>query len=496
MSNFSKSEKEIYDLRTEKIQFFLENYNDAFPTEFIATSNIVDVIDKHSDLEEAEHSGIEVQIRGRILNGRSFGKLSFFDMIDNSGKIQLLVDAKTLSEHENILFTKYDSGDMIGVKGEIMKTKKGQLSIKVSSSTILSKSLRTLPEKWHGLKDKETRFRQRYLDFIVNPDAKKTLEIRSRVINIIRQFMHGEDFIEVETPTLQPKAGGAIAKPFITHHNALDVDMYLRIAPELYLKRMIVGGFEKVFELGKVFRNEGIDQTHLQEFTMMESYEAFTNVNGVIEMVENMCSAVFKNLDLSHNISFDEKNGDFSFPWSKVSMFDLVSEEVGVKVEFDSNFNEVLEELGKKDIEVDKEINTTGLLVYNLFERFVEEKIVNPTFVTDYPVEVSPFARNNKNNKNITERFELFAFGSELANGFSELIDPVEQESRLKAQAMKKESGDEEAHVEDMDYIEALEHALPPTGGLGFGIDRFVMMLTGNTSIREVVAFPQLKPEN
>jgi len=496
VSNFSKSEKEIYDLRTEKIQFFLENYNDAFPTEFIATSNIVDVIDKHSDLEEAEHSGIEVQIRGRILNGRSFGKLSFFDMIDNSGKIQLLVDAKTLSEHENILFTKYDSGDMIGVKGEIMKTKKGQLSIKVSSSTILSKSLRTLPEKWHGLKDKETRFRQRYLDFIVNPDAKKTLEIRSRVINIIRQFMHGEDFIEVETPTLQPKAGGAIAKPFITHHNALDVDMYLRIAPELYLKRMIVGGFEKVFELGKVFRNEGIDQTHLQEFTMMESYEAFTNVNGVIEMVENMCSAVFKNLDLSHNISFDEKNGDFSFPWSKVSMFDLVSEEVGVKVEFDSNFNEVLEELGKKDIEVDKEINTTGLLVYNLFERFVEEKIVNPTFVTDYPVEVSPFARNNKNNKNITERFELFAFGSELANGFSELIDPVEQESRLKAQAMKKESGDEEAHVEDMDYIEALEHALPPTGGLGFGIDRFIMMLTGNTSIREVVAFPQLKPEN
>ena len=496
MSNFSKSEKEIYDLRTEKIQFFLENYNDAFPTEFIATSNIADVIDKHSDLQEAEHSGIEVQIRGRILNGRSFGKLSFFDLIDNPGKIQLLVDAKTLSEHENILFTKYDSGDMIGVKGEIMKTKKGQLSIKVSSSTILSKSLRTLPEKWHGLKDKETRFRQRYLDFIVNPDAKKTLEIRSRVINIIRQFMHGEDFIEVETPTLQPKAGGAIAKPFITHHNALDVDMYLRIAPELYLKRMIVGGFEKVFELGKVFRNEGIDQTHLQEFTMMESYEAFTNVNGVIEMVENMCSAVFKNLDLSHNISFDEKNGDFSFPWSKVSMFDLVSEEVGVKVEFDSNFNEVLEELGKKDIEVDKEINTTGLLVYNLFERFVEEKIVNPTFVTDYPVEVSPFARNNKNNKNITERFELFAFGSELANGFSELIDPVEQESRLKAQAMKKESGDEEAHVEDMDYIEALEHALPPTGGLGFGIDRFIMMLTGNTSIREVVAFPQLKPEN
>ena len=496
MSNFSKSEQEIYDLRTEKIQFFLENNKDAFPTEFTATSKISDILSKHSDLDEAEHSGVEVQIHGRILNGRSFGKLSFFDLIDNSGKIQLLVDSKTISEKESVLFSKYDSGDVIGVKGEIMKTKKGQLSIKVSTSIILSKSLRLLPEKWHGLKDKETRFRQRYLDFIVNPDAKQTIEIRSKVINSIRQFMHGEEFIEVETPILQPKAGGAIAKPFTTHHNALDVDMYLRIAPELYLKRMIIGGFEKVFELGRVFRNEGIDQTHSPEFTMMESYEAYTNVNGVIKMVEDMCSNVFKDLQLSHDISFDGKHADFSFPWTKSSMFTLVSEEIGIKFEFDSDFNQVAEKLSKKNIEINNDINTIGLLVYDLFERFVEEKIENPTFVTDYPVEVSPFARNNKNHPNITERFELFAFGSELANGFSELIDPVEQEERLKSQAMKKESGDEEAHVEDMDYIEALEHALPPTGGLGFGIDRFVMMLTGNISIREVVAFPHLKPEN
>ncbi|MDA9179254.1 lysine--tRNA ligase, partial [Acidimicrobiia bacterium] len=323
-----------------------------------------------------------------------------------------------------------------------------------------------------------------------------TIEIRSKIINSIRQFMHGKDFIEVETPILQPKAGGAIAKPFITHHNALDVEMYLRIAPELYLKRMIVGGFEKVFELGRVFRNEGIDQTHSPEFTMMESYEAYTNVNGVIEMVENMCSTVFDDLEISTDISFDGKNADFSFPWAKASMFTLVSDEVGIKVEFSSDFNEVVEQLNKKDIEVNSEINTTGLLVYDLFERFVEEKIINPTFVIDYPVEVSPFARNSKNNPSITERFELFAFGSELANGFSELIDSVEQEARLKSQAIKKESGDEEAHVEDMDYIEALEHGLPPTGGLGFGIDRFVMMLTGNISIREVVAFPHLKPEN
>ena len=285
---------------------------------------------------------------------------------------------------------------------------------------------------------------------------------------------------------MQPKAGGAIAKPFITHHNALDVDMFLRIAPELYLKRMIVGGFEKVFELGRVFRNEGIDQTHSPEFTMMESYEAYTNVDGVIKMVEEMCLTVFSELELNYEISFDEKKADFSFPWKKTSMFFLVSEHFNLNIGFDSDANNIKEDLRRKNIEFSEDASTIGLLVYDLFERYVEENIVDPTFVTDYPVEVSPFARNNKNSPNVTERFELFAFGSELANGFSELIDPIEQEARLKSQAQKKEQGDEEAHVEDMDYIEALEHALPPTGGLGFGIDRFVMMLTGNTSIREV----------
>lgn len=496
MSNFSKSEKEIYDLRLEKIQYFLEHSKDPFPTQFTGGSKIADIINRHNDLLDAEHSGVEVQIHGRILNGRSFGKLSFYDLIDHSGKIQLLVDSKTLPDEESLHFSKYDSGDIVGVKGEVMKTKKGELSVKVISSTILSKSLRTLPEKWHGLKDKETRFRQRYLDFIVNPDAKQTIETRSKVINSIRNFMHAKEFIEVETPILQPKAGGAIAKPFITHHNALDVDMYLRIAPELYLKRMIVGGFEKVFELGRVFRNEGIDQTHSPEFTMMESYEAYTNVEGVIKMVEDMCSAVFTDLQLSHEISFDGKKADFSFPWEKASMFSLVSEYVNLKIEFDSDLNHTIKELNTNNIEFSEDSKTIGLLVYDLFERYVEENIINPTFITDYPVEVSPFARNKKDNPNVTERFELFAFGSELANGFSELIDPIEQETRLKSQAQKKELGDEEAHVEDMDYIEALEHALPPTGGLGFGIDRFVMMLTGNTSIREVVAFPHLKPEN
>ena len=296
MSNFSKSEKEIFELRKQKISFFNELSSNSFPTSFEGTVDIENIITKHKDINDGEHTGIDVSIKGRILQARSFGKLSFFDLLDNTGKIQLLIDKSNMSKKELSFFENYDSGDIIGALGEIMKTKKGELSIKVKSSTILSKSLKTLPEKWHGLKDKETRFRQRYLDFIVNPDSKKTIETRSKIKNLIRNFMESKGFIEVETPILQPKAGGAIAKPFTTHHNALDIDMFLRIAPELYLKRLIVGGFEKVFELGKVFRNEGIDQTHSPEFTMMESYEAYVDVTTVMDMVENMSTYIFLSL--------------------------------------------------------------------------------------------------------------------------------------------------------------------------------------------------------
>jgi lysyl-tRNA synthetase class 2 len=376
-----------------------------------------------------------------------------------------------------------------------MKTKKGELSLKISNLIVLSKSLRTLPEKWHGLKDKETRFRQRYLDFIVNDDAKKTIDTRFKVLKLIREFMVNDGFVEVETPTLQPKAGGAIAKPFVTHHNAMSIDMFLRIAPELYLKRLVIGGYEKVFEVGKVFRNEGIDQTHSPEFTMMESYEAYTDVNGVMDMVEKMCEYILSQLNHDLKIEFIEKEADFSFPWKRISMFDLVSEHFDVEIKHNSDLKQIKKELLTKH-KIEDESETTGMLVYDLFEKYIEENIVNPTFVTDYPKEVSPFARESKEQNGVTERFELFAFGSELANGFSELIDPVDQEARLKEQAQKKAEGDEEAHVEDRDYIEALEYGLPPTGGLGFGVDRFVMMLTNNESIREVIAFPHLKPEN
>ena len=495
MSNFSKSEKEIFELRKQKISFFNELSSNSFPTSFEGTVDIENIITKHKDINDGEHTGIDVSIKGRILQARSFGKLSFFDLLDNTGKIQLLIDKSNMSKKELSFFENYDSGDIIGALGEIMKTKKGELSIKIKSSTILSKSLKTLPEKWHGLKDKETRFRQRYLDFIVNPDSKKTIETRSKIINLIRNFMESKGFIEVETPILQPKAGGAIAKPFTTHHNALDIDMFLRIAPELYLKRLIVGGFEKVFELGKVFRNEGIDQTHSPEFTMMESYEAYVDVTTVMDMVENMSTYIFDELGIEKNIKFMDIEADFSGPWKRVSMYELVSKKFKVDIKHDSDIKKVKREL-KKNLDIKPEAKTVGLLVYELFENYIEDDITSPTFVTDYPVEVSPFARENKKKPGVTERFELFAFGSELANGFSELIDSEEQEDRLKAQAEQKAKGDEEAHVEDQDYVEALQYGLPPTGGLGFGVDRFVMILTNNLSIREVLAFPHLKPEN
>ena len=495
MTELSKSEKEIYNLRKEKVEKLKDIDIDSFPTNFKNSTFIEDIKTKHQSLEDGDQTDISVLVRGRILSIRSFGKLTFIDIKDTTGKIQLLVAKDGLHENLQQYIELLDVGDMIGTKGNVMKTKKGELSLKISELILLSKSFRALPEKWHGLKDKETRFRQRYLDFIVNSDAKNTIDTRFKVLQLLREFMVTDGFIEVETPTLQPKAGGAIARPFTTHHNAMDIDMFLRIAPELYLKRLIIGGYEKVFEVGKVFRNEGVDQTHSPEFTMMESYEAYTDVNGVMDMVERMCEHIFTQLNHSLNVQYAGKEANFSFPWKRISMFDLVSSHFEIEIKYDSELKDIQSKLTKKhNIQVDAP--SIGTLVYDLFENYIENNIVHPTFVTDYPKEVSPFARESKKEKGVTERFELFAFGSELANGFSELIDPFDQEERLKLQAKKKIQGDEEAHVEDKDYIEALEFGLPPTGGLGFGVDRFVMMLTNNDSIREVIAFPHLKPEN
>jgi len=436
MDNFSKSEKEIYDLRKQKISFLNELTSNSFPTKFNESVKVADVIKEHSEIKDGQHTGVNVSIRGRILNARSFGKLLFYDLLDQSGKIQLLINSGEIDELYLKLFENFDIGDIIAVNGEIIKTKKGELSIKVNETTILSKSLRTLPEKWHGLKDKETRFRQRYLDLIVNPESKRILQTRSNVVRLLREYLHATEFIEVETPILQSKAGGAIAKPFQTHHNALNLDMYLRIAPELYLKRLVIGGFEKVFEIGKIFRNEGIDQTHQPEFTMLESYQAYADMNIVMDMVEDMCNYVFDNLEIDKELEFNDEKASFSGPWKRVSMYDLVSEKFGIKVNFDSKFEDLSSKL--IDQNIDFEAKTVGLLVFELFENFIEKEIKDPTFVIDYPVEVSPFAREKKDQKGVTDRFELFAFGSELANGFSELIDPEDQSFRLKEQAYQK----------------------------------------------------------
>jgi len=495
VSELSKSENEIYSLRKEKEEIIKAGNLESFSTSFKNSTNINFIHQSHSNIEDGAKTEIGVSVRGRVLGIRSFGKLTFIDLSDDTGKIQLVSTKGLLSEDLHTYISNIDVGDIAGASGNVMKTKKGELSIELKNFVLLTKSYRNFPDKWHGLKDKETRFRQRYLDFVVNEDAKNTIKTRFRVLQLIRAFMTSENFLEVETPTLQPKAGGAIARPFMTHHNAMDIDMYLRIAPELYLKRLVIGGFEKVFELGKVFRNEGIDLTHSPEFTMMESYEAYTDVNGVMDMVEKMCQYVIENLDSGYEIKYSGKIADFNFPWERKSMFDLVSKKFNITISHESNLDDIktkFEELHN----IRSETKTIGEFVFELFENHIEHEIVNPLFVTDYPKEISPFARENKDKPGITERFELFAFGSELANGFSELVDPRDQEERLKTQALKKAEGDEEAHVQDEDYIEALEYGLPPTGGLGFGVDRFVMMLTNNESIREVIAFPHIKPEN
>jgi lysyl-tRNA synthetase class 2 len=495
VSELSKSENEIYSLRKEKEENIKAGNLESFSTSFKNSTNINFIHQSHSNIEDGAKTEIGVSVRGRILGIRSFGKLTFIDLSDDTGKIQLVSTKGLLSEDLHTYISNIDVGDIAGASGNVMKTKKGELSIELKNFVLLTKSYRNFPEKWHGLKDKETRFRQRYLDFVVNEDAKNTIKTRFRVLQLIRAFMTSENFLEVETPTLQPKAGGAIARPFMTHHNAMDIDMYLRIAPELYLKRLVIGGFEKVFELGKVFRNEGIDLTHSPEFTMMESYEAYTDVNGVMDMVEKMCQYVIENLDSGYEIKYSGKIADFNFPWERKSMFDLVSKKFNITISHESNLDDIKIKFEEK-LNIRSETKTIGEFVFELFENHIEHEIVNPLFVTDYPKEISPFARENKDKPGITERFELFAFGSELANGFSELVDPRDQEERLKTQALKKAEGDEEAHVQDEDYIEALEYGLPPTGGLGFGVDRFVMMLTNNESIREVIAFPHIKPEN
>ncbi len=493
MNEFSRSEKEIYDQRKKKLEQIQEIDSKSLPHAFTTSTTLSFIRREYKDLEPGAKTDVNVIVAGRVINHRSFGKLIFIDIQDNTEKIQLLIDKESIKKEAMKIIELLDIGDIIGCHGEVITTKKGELSVKISKVQLLNKSLRGLPEKWHGLKDKETRFRNRYLDFISNSSAKNIILIRSIIVQVIRKYLDEKDFIEVETPILQPTPGGAIAKPFETHHKALGIDMYLRIAPELYLKRLVIGGFEKVFEIGRVFRNEGLDATHSPEFTMLESYEAYADMNDVMDMTEEMIKEVLSQIGHEDPLIFDTSQTEIFTEWKRKEMSELVSEKMEMDISFQSDAKKVKKLLEKKGIQL--EADSIGLIIYELFERHIQDSLNSPVFVTGYPIEVSPFARKREGKELVTDRFELFMFGYEIANGFSELINSEEQSERLKEQAKKKAEGNEEAHVEDEDYVTAMQYGLPPTGGLGMGIDRIVMIVTNQQSIREVVAFPHMKPD-
>jgi lysyl-tRNA synthetase class 2 len=444
-------------------------------------------------LTEQEESGAaeapSVNLAGRVMASRLMGKVSFLDIRDGSGKIQLYFRNDLLSQDILQLLNDIDIGDIIGVSGKLFRTKTGEPTLEVEDLTLLAKSLQPLPEKWHGLSDIDTRYRQRYLDLIANTEAKEIFHMRSQVITAIRQFLNRRGFIEVETPVLQPSAGGALARPFITHHHALDQDFYLRIAPELHLKRLIIGGFDKVYELGRIFRNEGISTKHNPEFTMMESYETYADYNDVMATLEEMVAEVSRQVLGKDKVEFGGNTINFKPPWQRLQLHQAIKEYSGIDFNQYPDAASLRAEMVKKKIEVDPQ-KDRGRLIDELISTFVEPKLIQPTFLLDYPVEMSPLAKSKPDNERLVERFEAFAGGIEIANAFTELNDPIEQRQRFLRQQKERQM---EGETVDEDFLLALEYGMPPTGGLGVGIDRLVMLLTGQPSIRQVILFPQLK---
>ncbi len=443
--------------------------------------------------EELEAKRIEVVIAGRIVAMRSFGKAGFGHIQDGSGRIQVYFQKNTLGEDRYALFKKIDIGDFIGVKGFLFRTKTNELTVEMEEFTLLSKSLRPLPEKWHGLTDVELRYRQRYVDLIVNPEVKNVFMLRTKIVQAIRSFLNARGYLEVETPMMQSIPGGATAKPFKTHHNALDMDLYLRIAPELYLKRLLVGGFERVYEINRNFRNEGISTRHNPEFTMLEFYTAYADYRYLLDLTEQMVSQVAQEVLGTTDVEYEGHKISLAPPWKRVTYLDSLRQ-AGVP-------DEVLIDAGKaRDYAKKLGANLKGgeplgKILNEIFEALVEPKLIQPTFVTDYPTDISPLSKKCDENPDYVERFELFVVGRELANAFSELNDPVDQKERFQKQVTEREAGDEEAHQMDEDFIRALEYGMPPAAGEGIGIDRLVMLLTGSNSIRDVILFPQMKKE-
>ena len=482
---------ELLRIRRDKLKALQDEGRDPFTiTKFDVTHHTQDIKDNFDALE-----GKPVSVAGRLMSKRGMGKVSFCDLQDKTGRIQLYARKDEMDADNYDRFKKYDIGDIVGVNGEVFRTQRGEMSVRAHDITLLSKSLRPLPEKFHGLTDKEIRYRQRYVDLIMNPESKRNFEIRSRFVAFLRRYLDSLGFMEVETPVLSPIAGGANARPFITHHNAQDIDMYMRIATELHLKRLIVGGMERVYEVGRIFRNEGMDTKHNPEFTTCELYQAYTNLDGMMDILEGILTGAAKEILGTYHIKWLGHDIDLTPSWQRVTMADAVKNVTGADFMACIGDADKGVELAKSvGVDMDGVPHTWGNALYETFDQKVEETLVQPTFITMYPVEVSPLAKRSPAQPELTERYEMFICGCEMGNAFSELNDPIDQYERFKAQAEKRANGDEEADMMDEDFVMALEYGMPPTGGLGFGIDRCSMMLCGTDSIRDVILFPTMKP--
>ena len=468
--------------------------HECYLSRFDVSHRVSDLDETYGDLEPGAETGEVVSVAGRLVARREQGKVAFLVIRDATGDLQLFCRVNVLGEEAFSAATDLDLGDWVGATGEVLRTRRGELSVAPAAVTLLSKSLRPLPEKYHGLTDTETRYRQRYVDLIANPEVRQVFETRFRIMSAIRRFMEGRGFLEVETPMLHPIPGGATARPFTTHHNALDIELYLRIAPELYLKRLLVGGFERVYEVNRNFRNEGMSPRHNPEFTMLEAYQAFTDLDGMMELTESLIAAVTQEVLGTLEIEYQGTPIDLSPPWPRRTMIELTSEAAGEDVSFARSAEDLRALCATHGIPVEAGWGR-GKLITELFEKLVEHDLVGPVFVTEYPLETSPLARKKPGEPELTERFELIVTGREIANAFSELVDPVDQRERFEAQMRAKATGDDEAMGFDEDYLRAMEYGMPPAGGLGIGIDRLVMLLTDSASIRDVLLFPQMRPE-
>ena len=485
-------ENKLIQVRKDKLTELQQNGKNPFEiTKYDRTHTSKQIKDNYDELENKD-----VSIAGRIIAKRIMGKASFCTIQDSQGKIQSYVSINDLGEETYKDFKTWDIGDIIGIKGFVFKTRTEEISIHAKEVTLLSKSLRPLPEKFHGLKNEDLRYRQRYVDLIVNPEVKDTFILRSKIIKEIRKFMDEKGYMEVETPALTTVATGDAARPFITHHNTLDLQMYLRIAPELNLKRLIVGGFDKVFEIGKNFRNEGMDIKHNPEFTNMEMYSAYEDYNDMMNITEELISTVAKNVLGTTKISYQGTEIDLTPSWKRITMIDAIKEVTGIDFNTITTDEEAQKIAQEKEVKYDELKNTRGHIINEFFETFVEETLIQPTFIMDYPVEVSPLTKRKKDNASLVERFEVFIGGREYGNAYSELNDPIDQYERFVKQQEAKDKGDEEAGGMDEDFVNALEIGLPPTGGLGIGLDRLIMLLTDSSSIRDVLFFPTMKPLN